>query len=290
MATHFINHSLGLISIDLLESGRYWFLLVWRNPLGTVLLDSSLVVHVALVLTALYRRRHLRLPRWEIVRLVMGLLMPVFLIPHIFGTQVLNATYGVNDSYAYVVSDMWVAHPDSVILQSLLLVLAWAHGSMGVHYWLRFRTWYPRLAPWLRSAALLLPVFGLLGFYHAGRSFGALWGDPNWHARTFPAGVEQQNDVVLGWANITVAIFVLLVAGGFCGALGSCISAAAQGRGAPDISAGAPSGHSSRYHRAGGQPLGGHSPCVDLRRARALHHLPLTRSRRPGAASGAIRL
>ena len=97
VATHFINHSLGLISIDLLESGRFWFLLIWRNPLGALLLDSSLVVHVALVLIAVYRRRHLRLPRWEIVRLVMGLLVPVFLIPHIFGTQVLNATYGVND-------------------------------------------------------------------------------------------------------------------------------------------------------------------------------------------------
>ena len=165
VATHFINHSLGLISIDLLESGRYWFLLVWRNPLGTVLLDSSLVVHVALVLTALYRRRHLRLPRWEIVRSAMGLLMPVFLIPHIFGTQVLSATYGVNDSYAYVVSDMWVAHPDSVILQSLLPGPGLGARQYGCALLAALPNAGTRAGAVVRSAALLLPVFGLLGFY-----------------------------------------------------------------------------------------------------------------------------
>src|SRR5215203_1362416 len=217
VATHFINHALGLISVDLLERGRQVFLLIWRNPLGSLLLYSSLIVHIALVLMALYRRRHLRLPRWEIIRLAMGLLMPVFLIPHIFGTQVLSATYGVNDSYAYVVAGMWVEHPESVILQSLLLVLAWAHGSMGVHFWLRFRPWYPKAAPWLRSAALLLPVFGLLGFFHAGRTFGALWEDPTWRSTTFPAGIEEQNDTVLGWANIAVGIFIFFAVSVFVG-------------------------------------------------------------------------
>jgi adenylate cyclase len=217
VATHFINHALGLISIEALEGGRRWFLLVWRNPLGSLLLYASLITHVALVLWALYRRRHLRLPRWEIARLVMGLLMPILLIPHIFGTQVLSATYGVNDSYAYVVSGMWVKHPESVILQSVLLVLAWAHGSMGVHYWLRFRPWYPRLAPWLRSTALLLPVFGLLGFYQAGRTFGALWDDPAWQAATFPSGIDLQENMVLGWANTAVALFIVLAISVFVG-------------------------------------------------------------------------
>ncbi|MFN0071627.1 MAG: adenylate/guanylate cyclase domain-containing protein [Chloroflexota bacterium] len=217
VATHFINHSLGLISVELLEGGRLVFLALWRNPLGRLLLYSALIAHVALVLWALYRRRHLRLPRWEIARLAMGLLMPVFLIPHIFGTQVLSATYGVNDSYAYVVAGMWVEHPESVILQSLLLVLAWAHGSMGVHFWLRFRPWYPRAVPWLRPLALLLPVFGLLGFAHAGRTFGALWEDPTWHAATFPAGIQEHNAVVLGWSSVAVGIFLSLTAATFAG-------------------------------------------------------------------------
>jgi len=112
---------------------------------------------------------------------------------------------------------MWVEHPESVILQSLLLVLAWAHGSMGVHFWLRFRPWYPKAAPWLRSAALLLPVFGLLGFFHAGRTFGALWEDPTWRSTTFPAGIEEQNNTVLGWANIAVGIFIFFAVSVFVG-------------------------------------------------------------------------
>ena len=76
VGTHLLNHSLGIISLGAAESGRLVFLAVWRNPVGTVLLYGSLIVHVALVLWTLYQARHLRLPRWEIVRL--GLKSPVF--------------------------------------------------------------------------------------------------------------------------------------------------------------------------------------------------------------------
>ena len=216
VATHFINHALGLISVELLERGRQVFLLIWRNPLGTLLLYSSLIVHVALVLVALYRRRHLRLPRWEIVRLVMGLLMPVFLIPHIFGTQVLSTTYGVNDSYAYVVAGMWVEHPESVILQSLLLVLAWAHGSMGVHFWLRFRPWYPKAVPWLSPPHSCFPCLAYWDSFTQAERLG-LSGTIRPGVRRRFRGIEEQNNTVLGWANVAVGIFVVLAVSVFIG-------------------------------------------------------------------------
>lgn len=215
VATHFLNHSLGLISTEAVEAGRTVFLAFWRSPVGTALLYPALLTHVVLVLAALYRRRHLRLPRWEWVRLCLGLLMPMFLIPHIFGTRVLHDTYGVNDSYAYVVSEMWVQHPESVILQSLLLVLAWVHGCMGVHFWLRYRRWYPTALPWLRASALLLPVFGLLGFAHIGRTYGAVWNDPAWQAAVFGQSSPAMEEVVLGWGQIAVAIFIVAVVGTF---------------------------------------------------------------------------
>ena len=61
VVTHLINHSLGLISLEAMESGREYFLLVWRNPVGSVLLLGSLLAHMMLALDAIYRRRRLKL-------------------------------------------------------------------------------------------------------------------------------------------------------------------------------------------------------------------------------------
>src|SRR6516164_2360670 len=71
---HLSNHSLGLISIGAAEAGRVWFLDLWRNPIGTILLYGAVVVHVLLVLRALYIRRTLRMPAGETFQTFTGLL------------------------------------------------------------------------------------------------------------------------------------------------------------------------------------------------------------------------
>ena len=48
LTTHLTNHALGLVSLDAMEDGREWFLALWRNPLATAALYTSLVVHVLL--------------------------------------------------------------------------------------------------------------------------------------------------------------------------------------------------------------------------------------------------
>ena len=55
-----------------MESGQWWFKALWRDALGTAALYGALVVHVALALTALYRRRHLRMPAWEATQTARG--------------------------------------------------------------------------------------------------------------------------------------------------------------------------------------------------------------------------
>ena len=62
---HLTNHALGLISLDTMEAGRVWFLALWRNPLGTSALYTSLIVHPLLAFWSIYRRRTLRMPAWE---------------------------------------------------------------------------------------------------------------------------------------------------------------------------------------------------------------------------------
>ncbi len=62
VASHLANHALGLLSLEAMETGRDWFLTVWRHPIGTVALYGALIAHMALVLLSLYQRRHFRLP------------------------------------------------------------------------------------------------------------------------------------------------------------------------------------------------------------------------------------
>src|SRR5262245_54546651 len=142
VTTHLLNHALGLVSLQAAEAGRLWFLAVWRSPPGTVLLYGSLATHLTLVLWAVYRRRHFRIPRWEIIRLVVGLLIPVFLLQHILATRVAHEVAGINDSYTRQMLTYWVTNPFLGAEQLLLLVVAWTHGCLGIHYWLRVKPWH----------------------------------------------------------------------------------------------------------------------------------------------------
>ena len=217
VGTHLLNHALGVISLEAAELGRLVSLAIWRNPVGTVLLYGALLTHVILVLMALYQARLLRLPRWEIVRLGLGLVMPFMLVPHIFGTRILADLNQFRDTYAYVVVGMWVQHPESAAIQALLLILAWTHGCMGVRWWLQFKPWYPRYRAILRAGALLLPTLALAGFAGIGRETLHLSSTPGWMASTFEGITSAQEEMVLGWASIANGIFGVSVALAFGG-------------------------------------------------------------------------
>src|SRR5438128_5384529 len=147
LTTHFLNHALGLISLDAMEAGRIWFLAFWRGWLPTTALYGSLTIHLGLAFYALYRRRHLRMPRWEALQLVLGLTIPPLLTVHIVGTRLAHELFDVKDSYALIVLSLWGVTPENGVRQTILLIIAWVHGCIGLHFWLRFRPWYSRGVP-----------------------------------------------------------------------------------------------------------------------------------------------
>jgi len=201
LATHLLNHSLGLISLDAMEAGREWFLALWRNPLSTALLYGSLLTHFTLALYALYQRRHLRIPFWEALQLTLGLSIPLLLALHFVGTRMAYEWYGVEDWYAKTVLALWRQNPINGLRQASLVLIAWTHGCIGLHYWLRLRPWYPRCAAALYAIALLMPVFALLGFVQAGREVDYLVaGNPQWieqlYERTKALRPGQGEDLV----------------------------------------------------------------------------------------------
>lgn len=180
LSTHLANHALGLISLQAMETGRLWFLALWRHPLGTWLCYTAAATHVALALWALYHRRHLRLPVWEACQLGLGFLIPLLLVPHIMGTRVAYEAFAAQDTYTRVVLALWHLSPENGLRQTLALCIAWLHGCVGLHFWLRFRAWYRYAVPWLFALALLLPVLALLGFAQAGKEVAVLAQQPEW--------------------------------------------------------------------------------------------------------------
>lgn len=167
---HLANHSLGLISIGVAERAQHWFLVVWRNPVGTALLYGALIVHISLVLRLLYMRRTLVMPAGEAFQIVTGLLVPLLLIDHIVGTRVVHEVYGYHDTYRAIVRTLWITSPVMGVRQSLVLLVVWLHGCIGVHFWLRYRSWYITIAPVMLAFAIVLPVLALLGFAAMGKT------------------------------------------------------------------------------------------------------------------------
>ncbi|MEX2224693.1 MAG: adenylate/guanylate cyclase domain-containing protein [Candidatus Rokuibacteriota bacterium] len=172
LTTHFLNHALGLVSLEAMAGGQEWFVLVWRSLPGTIALYGSFGIHNLLALWALYRRRTLRMPAWEASQLTLGLLVPPLLVWHVVATRLAHEVAGTQTSYTLVVLALWQLDPIAGLRQVVVLVVAWIHGCLGLHFWLRLRPWYPRLARPLYSGFLLVPVLALLGFATAGQEVG----------------------------------------------------------------------------------------------------------------------
>src|SRR5262245_55940199 len=174
LVTHFANHALGLVSLHAMEEARIWFLALWRNPVAETALLGALLAHWLLGLWLIYRRRTLRMPVWEATQILFGLAVPPLLAYHVLGTRGANAMFGTDDLYArtllnYFFQDHWAGGR-----QLALFTIAWIHGCIGLHFWLRFRAWYPRLYPVILSAFILFPVISILGASMAAKEVGVL--------------------------------------------------------------------------------------------------------------------
>jgi len=220
LATHYLNHMLGLVSLEAIEAGRRVFLLLWRNPLGNLALYAALLVHIGLAYWSIYQRRSLKLAPWEAAQLLLGLAVPPLLLIHVIGTRLAGLLFDVDDRYAYVLYVLWVVDPRGGLQQAIVLLIAWVHGCIGLHFWLRIRPWYARWSPVLYAGALLWPVLALLGFASAGREVAVLAADPAWFAAAAAAIRFPDADQVavlyriehFGWALLGALLALTLAA------------------------------------------------------------------------------
>lgn len=163
---HFLNHALGIISIewmDAFQSVRRGF---WRSLPGTVLLCVAAVVHTGLGIWKIAQRRTVKMPPWEAFQIGLVILIPYQLAAHVVVTRGLNGRFGIDDTYAHELTLLW---PGEAWAQSILLLAVWAHGMLGIHFWLRIRHWYQRAIPAVLITSVIVPGLSLWGWIEAGR-------------------------------------------------------------------------------------------------------------------------
>ena len=173
--THFLNHATGLVSLELMHQLQDLRTVVTRSAPGSAVLGAALVTHIALGLHKLALRRTLRLPLWEALQILVALCIPFLLFPHIVNTRIAHAVFGVNDTYLYELARLW---PDRAVLQSLLLLLVWTHGCIGLHYWLRLTDAYDTVRPVLWTIAVLVPLLAIGGFASSGMLTASIMSEP----------------------------------------------------------------------------------------------------------------
>jgi adenylate cyclase len=186
VAMHLANHAVGLISLKAMEDVLWYIFRIWTNRPAQLLLYSSFLVHYTLALYALWQRRTLRLRLSELSQIVLGFGIPLLLVRHAVATRISDSFFHTDVGYyAYLLWVYFVRSPDHGFVQMLVLVVAWGHAMIGLHFWLRVRPWYPRLQPAALVIAVLVPVLSLLGAIEAGRQVIALAADPGWTHEAF---------------------------------------------------------------------------------------------------------
>ena len=116
-ATHFLNHALGLVSLDAMQAMQDWRKVVTRSWPGSIVLLGAFLIHIPLGLYKLSPRLTWKMPLWEAAQIVTGLSIPLFLITHVVFNRGAASLAGTNDTYAFELANIWPG-------------LAWEHGAL----------------------------------------------------------------------------------------------------------------------------------------------------------------
>jgi len=165
---HLMAHVSLLISFDWADATLALLMEPWRTTAGTALLAAAFLVHYANALWSIYIRRSLRMPRWELWQLALGLSIPLLLSRHVAATRVAELALETSTFYSSIMLTYWYSRPWLGVLQVTALIVAWLHASIGVHFWLRTKLWYHDWLVAFRAFAVLLPTLALAGFVAAG--------------------------------------------------------------------------------------------------------------------------
>ncbi|SFJ64108.1 adenylate/guanylate cyclase domain-containing protein [Bradyrhizobium sp. cf659] len=179
VVSHFLNHALGNVSVDAMEVGVYYHTAFWQFLPVAILFYTAALTHMGLGIYALYQRRQFRWRTIEPLQLVLGLSIPALVMAHVIGVRLGQTLYGHQKLYPQELYLFFVAS-NRIWTMTILLIIAWVHGCIGIYFWLRLKPFFTRAAPYLLAAAVLIPTLALLGVYQGGRSVVVEADDGEW--------------------------------------------------------------------------------------------------------------
>jgi adenylate cyclase len=210
IAIHLVNHSLGIISLALAESGLRLEMAFWRTAIATLLLYGAATMHFSLALWTLYDRREWKLPWIEILRLASGFSFPLLLIGHGVTTRLADTLFGDRPSYALIITNLLMAGRQG--MQLALLAPGWMHGCLGLWITLRHFHAMQRIKRVLIALVVLVPLLAAVGFFRMAAEVLAMGSSPP--ANRY-AAIEQatlaawKDDLTMAYLGAVVAAFVL---------------------------------------------------------------------------------
>jgi len=216
--SHFINHSIGNLSYDVMNAWLSWHVWWWRIPLVAAVFYTAASVHFMLGLWALYQRRHFRYTGPELAQLILGLSIPLLLVGHFTVVRLAGPMFDrpPPSSYDTILNGYWNVRPYNIWVQFALMTVAWTHACIGLYYWLRLKRFFKRAAPVLLAIAVLLPPFAMLGAHQGAMEVTRRVADPAWRAQhvrplTPPQRVKADDFAYIyfpiGYASLLLLVF-----------------------------------------------------------------------------------
>jgi len=215
---HLTSHCVLLVSFEDAETTFDVLMYPWHTFIGAGILIAAFWVHFGNALWSIYVRRSLRLTRWEWAQLALGLSIPALLTFHFAATRVAEQLFDVTTYYQTIFIVQWLLFPWLGAVQMIAVIAVWTHASIGIHYWLRTKRWYPNWRPFLFGFALLLPTLALAGYVTGGNEVlreaksdpdfvNSSLGDSNLSAATI-AAVNRVGSIGLGvWLGLVLLPF-----------------------------------------------------------------------------------
>jgi adenylate cyclase len=214
LISHFLNHALGNISLDALADGVYYHTLFWQFLPVAIIFYTAALLHGGLGIWALYRRRQFSWITIEPLQLVLGLSIPMLVVAHVVGARLGQTLFGQEKLYPQEIYAFWIVRPSKMWQMFAALIIAWVHGCIGLHFWLRMKAFYARTAPYLLAAAILIPTLALLGLYQAGRTVVADSENPQWRADNLSdhqVGTKAEQDTLGNIADYFLTFYLGLI-------------------------------------------------------------------------------
>ena len=210
---HLVSHVTLLISFPVANRVLTILMGPWRTSPGTAILLTAALVHYANALWSIYERRYLRLSAWEWWQLGLGLCIPPLLMVHVLATRLAGELLDVESDYIEILVLQWVVSPKYVLIQIAAVLTVWTHASIGIHFWLRTKRWYPSARGALAAVAILLPTLALAGYVAAGNQIVREAKEPGYVAAVLDEAnlTPADSRIIYGWAYIGFGTHFTLV-------------------------------------------------------------------------------